>query len=1083
MALPEGTVAFLLTDVEGSTRLWERAPEVMPAVIARHYELLDDAIAAHGGQRPQEQGEGDSVVAVFTDAAGALRAAVDAQRALAVEPWADALDVRVRMAIHVGQTVKRNAMNYVGSTIIRCARLRACAYGGQIVVSDAAAALIRSSLPDGVSLVSLGSHRLKDLDVAEHVYQVAAPGLVRSFPPLRSLAAGRHNLPLQATPLIGRDHDVAAVVALLPRTRVVTLTGSGGVGKTRLALQVAAEAADEFAGGVWWVDLATISDGDSVAASVLAAVGGSQQPMTLALNQLVTVLEPETSLMVVLDNCEHVADGCAAVVDAVLARCHGVAFVATSREPLGVAGEVTWRVASLALPTETPSLDDIDRYSALALFWERAWRARPQLVVTDSLVEASVRICRRVDGIPLAIELAAARCRQLSPERIANELDEHYRLLAGGGRTQLARQRTLEASVDWSHRLLADDERTAFRRLAVFTGWFPLAAAEGVVSAFGDIDAWSLLDLVSRLADKSLLVVDDETDPREPRYRMLETIRFFALEQARDAGELGALRDAHAAWSAAWIDGLDAVFLLTHHMPALESWYPNLRDAMRWVAADADRSIPFLRGLAQYAANFDHLDDCRFMVGLSAELYRTKHPQWFLIAGRVACAAVMVGAIDFVVGPVTEALEVAIANDDHECAALCLLGLGFLDPTGAAFADGARHASAAGRVDLSILEGVGSLSVDCESLPIIAAELARIRLESPALDPVNLVPLEHANGQVYVAQGSLAEARFLCRQVAENHDLTRAVAPPVEYMLLALSACVDVLQGEAADLERVLIRQADRRFRGIPNYWSGVWVAAIDVAAHHAYGKELDVSLVESAIVEQLTDTGSASMRLLVGELLDRGRVDAVRTVLTRFRSVAYTEASFRRLVHDWFEAHLLAAEGNIDDGERHLREILPRLLAQEARPMIIDSLELLAVLMSASPSRAVRILRATQAERDAIGYRFRFPNHQGRVDDALASCEAGDDPPMALGDAVAFALRATGRRGRPAIGWPSLTPTEREVSRLVADGATNPVIAKTLAMTVNTVKTHLSHVFTKLEITSRAQLARVVTEKGNAEK
>ncbi len=366
--------------------------------------------------------------------------------------------------------------------------------------------------------------------------------------------------------------------------------------------------------------------------------------MTSVLDQLVTVLEPEASLMVVLDNCEHVIDGCAAVVDAVLGRCHGVAFVATSREPIGVAGEVTWRVASLALPARSPSLDDIDSFSALALFWERAWRARPQLVVTDALVEASVRICRRVDGIPLAIELAAARCRQLSPERIANELDDHFRLLAGGGRTQLARQRTLEASVGWSHDLLDSDERVAFRRLAVFTCWFPLTAAEGVLSGFGDVDAWSVLDLVSRLADKSLLLVDDETDPGEPRYRMLDTIRFFALERARDVGELEALRNAHAAWWGDWIVRLGVGSIITSSVRELRWWYPNLRDALRWVATDLDRAIPLVRGLASFSALSDELDDTRIMVGIGLTMHREQHPSWRTIAGSLAVAAVMTGA-------------------------------------------------------------------------------------------------------------------------------------------------------------------------------------------------------------------------------------------------------------------------------------------------------------------------------------------------------------------------------------------------------------------------------------------------------
>jgi DNA-binding CsgD family transcriptional regulator len=252
----------------------------------------------------------------------------------------------------------------------------------------------------------------------------------------------------------------------------------------------------------------------------------------------------------------------------------------------------------------------------------------------------------------------------------------------------------------------------------------------------------------------------------------------------------------------------------------------------------------------------------------------------------------------------------------------------------------------------------------------------------------------------------------------------------------------------------------------------------MNVAAHHAYGAALDLERAEAAIIESITDTGSAAVRVIVGELLDRGRVQGVRVALTRFRTVPHPKDSLRLLVHDWFEAHLLIAEGDVGDGERYLRELLPRLLEQGARPMLIDSLEALAVAMAdTTPSRAARILHATQAQRDAMSYRFRFPSHRHRVDAVLAARDAVDEVPMALADAVAFTLRTTGRRSRPTTGWPSLTPTEREVARLVADGASNPLIGRTLAMTVNTVKTHLSHIFTKLDITSRAQLARIVTE------
>ena len=1080
--LPEGTVTFLLTDVEGSTRLWENTPDAMTQAIGRHYEILDEAIARHGGMRPEEQGEGDSVVAVFTDAATALDAAIDAQRAMEAEAWPAPISaLRIRMALHSGQSVKRNAANYMGPTIIRCARVRACGHGGQILLSDATAALVRTRLPADVMLQPLGAHRLKDLDSPEHVHQVVAPGLTPSFPPLRSLLAGRHNLPLQATALIGREPEVAEVVDLSARSRVVTLTGSGGVGKTRLALQIAAETFERYDGGVWWVDLATINDSEAVAASVLSAVGGAQQPLTPALDQLVVVLEPETSILVVLDNCEHVADGCARVIDAVIATCPGVSFLSTSREPVGVAGEITWRVSSLTLPPDHPiGVDDVDRFAALSLFWDRAWRARPQLVLTDALVEAGARICRRLDGIPLAIELAAARCRQLSPERIANELDEHYRLLVGGGRTHLARQRTLEASVDWSHRLLAADEKVAFRRLAVFVGWFPLAAAEGVTASFGDIDEWAVLDLVARLVDKSLIVVDDDTDPAEPRYRLLETVRFFALERARDANELEPLRDAHARWWSDWISRLDPHLYLTAVIPELDAWYPNLRAALHWVANDLDRAVPFVRGLGPYMINRDRLDDVRFAITIARALDRAGHPRWQMVVSRLSLAAIMVGEIDFIFDAVSRALESAVADGDHASALECLHGLAFLDRSGQQFAEMARHAALAGRPDESAMGRIAYSFLDGEPLPTSAADVEHLIAASRSLDPyVNFVARQ-ARTEILTAQGALATARAESCQAAALVEALPMVSAPNEYMTLSLSAYLDLMQRETIDLDRILIRRRDRIFRGVPSYWSGIWISAIDIAASHLRGQALDVDLVEAALASTMTDSGSSIIRLIVGELLDRGRVESVRAALARFREVPFADHSFRRLVHDCFEAHLVVAEGDAGGGERLLRDVLPRLLEQGAVPLTIDVLESLAVLAApTSPTRAVRLLHATQSERDAIGYRFRFPNHQRRVDRALVGGDAksAEETPMALADAVAFALRPHGRRNRPTLGWTSLTPTERDIARLVAEGATNPMIAKKLSMTVNTVKTHLSHIFTKLDIASRAQLASLATQ------
>ena len=510
--LPMGTVTFLLSDVEGSTKRWETAPEVTALAIARHYELLDAAIAAHGGVRPVEQGEGDSVVAAFSRASDAVAAAADIQHAFTAEDWPEGAELRVRVAVHTGEARLRDAVNYVGEALNRTARIRAVGHGGQVLISAAVAELAADRLPTGVTLNDLGVHRLKDLARPERIWQVVTAGLQSEFPPLRSLDVFRHNLPIQLSPLIGRMSEIVDVRRLLSSDRLVSLTGAAGVGKTRLALAVSAELLDSYPGGVWWVELAPVTNADAVGRAALAAMGAPDVPDAASVRQLAAYLGTEPSLLV-LDNCEHLIGGCAALVAGLLAANPSTHVLTTSREALGVPGEITFRVPSLPCPHPELPLDvsTLSQYDAVVLFLERARRARPSFAVSEANCPAIAQICHRLDGIPLALELAAARCRQMSAERIAAELDDRFRLLTGGARTAMARQQTLAASVDWSHERLDDAERTTFRRLGVFIAPFPLEAAESVVAATGDIATVEVFDLVSRLVDKSLV-----TRGREP---------------------------------------------------------------------------------------------------------------------------------------------------------------------------------------------------------------------------------------------------------------------------------------------------------------------------------------------------------------------------------------------------------------------------------------------------------------------------------------------------------------------------------------------------------------------------------------
>ncbi|MDQ1425924.1 MAG: hypothetical protein QOD72_3422, partial [Acidimicrobiaceae bacterium] len=589
--LPAGTVTFLLTDVEGSSRLWEERPDEMADAVVRHYAVLDEAIVAHGGVRPVEQGEGDSVVGAFARAADAGRAAVEAQRSLTAElPW-----LRVRMAVHTGEAQLRDEGNYVGRTIIRCARIRACAHGGQIVVSEATAALLADS-PGATRLTDLGTVRLRDLSRPEHVWQVVADGLPVSFPPLRSLDAAPHNLPVPRTSFIGRERELAAVAQLVRDERVVTVTGSGGCGKTRLALHTAAELVDAHPGGTWWVDLAPVTTPDAVVDQVAGAVGTAAAPGANSAAALVGHLRGRGATLLVIDNAEHLVGAVAEVVDALVSECPDVRLLVTSREPLGVDGEFVWRVPSLSVPPrdEPTTMERLNAYESARLFLDRARRVRPNLVVDDENAALVASVCARLDGIPLAVELAAARVRSVPLDALARGLDQAFRLLSGGARTAMPRQQTLLASIAWSVDLLDDTERAVLRRLAVFQGSFPLDAAEAVTADGNTVTPYAVLDVIGRLVDKSLVLLDDTNG----QYRLLETIRQFALDRMRDAGELLAVRQRYVTWFADWCESLgrgEHDFDLGPTHPAL----PDVFAALDWAYDNAPRdAYRISRGLA-----------------------------------------------------------------------------------------------------------------------------------------------------------------------------------------------------------------------------------------------------------------------------------------------------------------------------------------------------------------------------------------------------------------------------------------------------------------------------------------------------
>ena len=505
--LPSGTVTFLFTDLGGSTRLWEEHPDAMRDALARHDEILREAIAAHDGHVVKTTGDG--VHASFATARDGVEAAVVSQLALGAEVWEITGPLRVRMGLHTCEAELRDG-DYYGSSVNRAARVMSVAYPGQVLCTQATADLVREGLPPLVDLVDLGRHRLRDLDRPEEVFQVTHPDLGAEFPPLSSRDAVVGNLPRQVTSFIGRERELASLAELVRQSSLVTLTGVGGVGKTRLAIQVAAEVVADFPDGAWLCEFAPVTD----PSAVWETLGASLRVQSLqgrTLEESVLAYLASKRALVIFDNCEHLLDAVARQVDAVLHGCSRLVVLATSREGLALVGERIVAVPSLRVPDEGVDGQELTRTDAVRLFVERASVSRPDFTLTDRNADAVAVLCRRLDGIPLAIELAAARVRSMSPEDLAARLDQRFKLLTQGSRAALERHQTLRNTIDWSYELLDPTGRRVLNGLSVFAGGCDLAAAEAVLSGV-DLDASGVADVLGQLVDKSLAVVDDSGD-------------------------------------------------------------------------------------------------------------------------------------------------------------------------------------------------------------------------------------------------------------------------------------------------------------------------------------------------------------------------------------------------------------------------------------------------------------------------------------------------------------------------------------------------------------------------------------------
>ena len=1101
MQAPSGTVTFLLTDVEASTETWETDPAVAAAALARQEETIAVAVAAHRGFRPVEQGEGDSIVAVFARASDAVAAALAAQLGLVLEPWPTARPVRVRMALHTGEA-EAHAGRYAGPTIIRAARLRAAAHGGQTLVSRATAEVAGDDLPGGASLVDLGTHRLRDLAKAEHIFQVVHPDLPGGFPALRSLDRVANNLPAQLTSFVGREDELAYVARLLSQVRLLTLTGSGGCGKTRLAAHAAAMAAESYPAGVWWIDLSPLRSGSAVSTAVLSAIGLREHPARTAVEQLAAHLGDGRALLVA-DNCEHVLDAVVDLVEPLLVRTPELAVLATSREPLGVSGETTWRVPPLTIPCGTglASPETFGAYDAVSLFVERARQARPNFAVTNDNAPAIAEICARLDGIPLAIELAAARVRVLSPDQIRAGLDDRFRLLTAPPGRSLGRHHTLSASVEWSYDLLDIRERTLLHRLSVFAGGFTLDAAESVCAGAG-IEVLEAFDVLTSLVDKSLVVADD--DRSTTRYRLLETIRQFAAArlgaEANGDAERDTLHDAHLAFFRRLAAEAEDRFLADDRLTdQLEAEHDNLRAALDWALSreNADAAVDLLVGLA-------HLWLGRGLLREAAAWFARvlRHPA---VTGSPArhravwargLMTVIDGRPDPALGLAADVAEWARSAGDARYAARAKTLVGVVtvmaDPVAGqrVLADAIATADEASDPISSVLGRLVQLvsALHQDDHVLLAKHLNEGR-------PV----FESASGQMqamYHAFCGWSDFRLGRLEAARSHAAMASTlaerygdAVFAGALFVLLQALIELAAGRADDaaslLEPVLREPRSAGPTREDPMLTGAWGCVLatrgqveEAATAIAEGVRLAVEVGDGLQIAFCRAWHAGVLRL-------SGNV-------TQARTVAQALLEHARQQHNAsFEAFALrelcafaALEGDLDAADDLAHTALALSTETGLLPDVAIGLACAACIAAAEESweEAARLFGAAEAARHQLGTVLAPWDEQcvgtavegvrRSLDDGTFKAVWSQGQALTIEEAVAYSQRGRGERKRPTTGWASLTPMERQVVELLSGGLRNTEIAERLFIAPSTVKTHLGHAFAKLGVSTRAELA-----------
>jgi predicted ATPase/class 3 adenylate cyclase/DNA-binding CsgD family transcriptional regulator len=1068
--VPTGTVTLLLADVEGSTRLWQTQPEQMTAAFAGLDRALAQLVDAHHGVRPIEQGEGDSFVIAFGRASDAVACALDLQRA-ALAP------IRLRIGLHTGEVQLRDEANYIGPTINRTARLRDLAHGAQTVLSGATEPLVVDALPDGAWLTDLGTHTLRDFARPERVSQLCHPELANDFPPLRTTkSVATQNLPAQLTSFVGRRTQIDEVSQLLTDNRLVTLTGAGGAGKTRLAVEVAAAAAGDFDDGVWYVDLAPIANPLVVPITVARTVGLPDQPGRSTMETLLRYFA-DRFMLLLLDNCEHLLDACGELVIELLNACPRLTILATSREQIGVAGEVTWRVPSLSLADE-----------AVELFVDRARRARPGFGIDSASATQVGEICRRLDGMPLAIELAAARVRSLSLAQIVGSLNDRFRLLTGGARTAVRRQQTLRASVDWSHTLLTEPERVLLRRLAVFMGDFDLDAAQAVGAA-DEVERYQILDQLGLLVDKSLVLADDASDTM--RYRMLETVRQYALEKLGDSGEADAVRSRHRDY----YTDMTATLERDARVDWADLEIDNLRAAYEWSreTGDFERGLGLVSSLQRFWVTRSRITEglAGFDGIFGDKRYRHSDVAPAAWIGAVADYNILAAwlAIPASLGRAQEALAAARKLGEPELLARALHGCG-----GSAVYNADLAEQFFGEA-IDLLRQLGGWT-----------RLSEIRSYQGF---VRLIAGFPADAQAAVEEGrDLADASS-DTWVSQACRVWLGIATQVQGRLADAAAEFASLVIEAEDAGDVYIRTLALVGLGQTLASQGHADRARDAATAALDGAGALGGFIEDTIYVTLANAALAAGDAVAARAACETAMRCatpVRQLFTRFLAPMAEAAlacgdlaaarrwaddtvavapGWNRMVALTARAIVAVAQGEPQQAEHDLHDALAIAPETGGYLRLPDTLECLARLVSDSGNHqsGARLFGAAAGVRQRSG-EVRFAVFDADHDAAVTGLRIAlsdedfdrawdEGARMSTAEAIAYARRGHGESKRPAAGWEALTPTELDVVRLVREGLGNKDIGTRLFISPRTVQTHLTHVYNKLGLSSRVQLVQ----------